>query len=130
MDLDIRGKRALIFGASRGVGGAVVRALAVEGADVAVCARKEWAARKLASEAKENSGVKAAGYGIDARSTDDLVSHTGRRLPLPSPRRISRHLFTKQPREWILRNDYRNQHIGPKGPPHKVNSVDDPIFQD
>ena len=52
----------------------LVRALAVEGADVAVCARKEWAARKLASEAKENSGVKAAGYGIDARSTDDLVS--------------------------------------------------------
>lgn len=76
MNLGIQGKRALIFGGSRGVGRAVAMALAAEGVDVAVCARKEWAARKVASEAVAASGIKAAGYGIDAwdePSAVDLV---------------------------------------------------------
>jgi len=66
MDLGIKGRRALVFGGSKGIGRAVAGALAAEGAEVAVCARKEWAARKVASEAAENSGVRARGYGIDA----------------------------------------------------------------
>ncbi len=78
MDLGIKGRRALIYGGSRGIGRAVAGALAAEGADVAVCARKEWAAQKVASEAAENSGVRAKGYKIDAwdePSTRTLVSH-------------------------------------------------------
>lgn len=66
MDLGIKGRRALIFGGSRGIGRAVAGALAAEGAEVAVCARKEWAAKKVASEATEKSGVRAKGYKIDA----------------------------------------------------------------
>lgn len=66
MDLGIKGKSALVFGGSRGIGRAVAGALAVEGANVAVCARKEWAARKVASEAAERGGVEAAGYPLDA----------------------------------------------------------------
>ncbi|MBI4305434.1 MAG: SDR family oxidoreductase [Chloroflexi bacterium] len=54
MDLEIRGKRALVTGASRGIGKAIARALAVEGCDVAICARNraplEASARELASE--------------------------------------------------------------------------------
>lgn len=78
MDLGIKGRRALIFGGSRSIGRAVVGALATEGADVAVCARKEWAAQKVAAEAAENSGVRAAGYKINAwdeTSTISLISH-------------------------------------------------------
>ncbi len=62
MDLGINGRRALIFGGSRGIGRAVAGALAVQ---------------KVASEATESSGVRAAGYRIDAwdePSTAALVS--------------------------------------------------------
>ena len=74
MDLRISGKRALVFGGSRGVGRAVARALAANGVDVAVCARKEWAARKVAAEAAENSGVRAIGYKMDAWDAQSTVS--------------------------------------------------------
>ena len=66
MDLGIKGKSALVFGGSRGIGRAVAGALAAEGANVAVCARKEWAARKVAAEAAERGRVKAVGYPLDA----------------------------------------------------------------
>ena len=65
MDLGIRGRRALIFGGSRGVGRAVAGALAAEGVHLAVCARKEWAARRVAAEAAASGGVEAAGYPLD-----------------------------------------------------------------
>ncbi len=66
MDLGIKGKSALVFGGSRGIGRAVAGALAAEGANVAVCARKEWAARKVAAEAAAAGRVKAVGYRLDA----------------------------------------------------------------
>ena len=81
MDLGIRGRSALIWGGSRGVGRAVSAALAAEGANVAVCARKRWAAEQVAREAAEDHGVRAAGYGIDApdeQSTVELVGHIAR----------------------------------------------------
>ena len=65
MDLAIKGRRALIFGGSRGVGRAVAGALAAEGVHLAVCARKGWAARKVAAEAAASGGVEAAGYPLD-----------------------------------------------------------------
>ena len=74
MDLGIKGRRALIYGGSRGIGRAVAGALAAEGADVAVCARKEWAAQKVASEAADKNGVKAKGYRIDAWDEPSTVA--------------------------------------------------------
>lgn len=65
MDLGIRGRNALVFGGSRGIGRAVAEVLASEGANVAVCARKEWAAQRVAAEAAEQ-GVKALGYPLEA----------------------------------------------------------------
>ena len=74
MDLGIRYGRALIYGGSRGIGRAVAEALAAEGTDVAVCARKEWAAQKVASEATKNSGVRATGYRINAWDEPSTVT--------------------------------------------------------
>ncbi len=74
MDLGIKGKSALVFGGSRGIGRAVAGTLAAEGANVAVCARKEWAARKVADEAAEGGGVKAAGYPLDAWDEPSAVT--------------------------------------------------------
>lgn len=81
MDLGIKNRSALIWGGSRGVGRAVSAALAAEGANVAVCARKRRAAEQVAREAVEDYGVRAAGYGIgtlDERSTVELVGRITR----------------------------------------------------
>jgi 3-oxoacyl-[acyl-carrier protein] reductase len=39
MDLKLKGKKAIVIGASRGIGLAIAKALAAEGASVAICAR-------------------------------------------------------------------------------------------
>ncbi len=74
MDLGIEGRSALVFGGSRGVGRAVAAVLAAEGANVAVCARKEWAARRVAAEAAEGSRVRTAGYPLDAWDEPSAVA--------------------------------------------------------
>ena len=38
MDFGLRGRNALVFGGTRGIGRAIANTLAVEGADVAICA--------------------------------------------------------------------------------------------
>src|SRR5260370_41195475 len=54
MDLRLQGKHAIVTGGSRGIGKAIARELAREGADVAIGARKkgglEATARELAAE--------------------------------------------------------------------------------
>jgi 3-oxoacyl-[acyl-carrier protein] reductase len=50
MDLGLQGRRALVMGGSRGLGRAVAKALAAEGARVAICARD---AGRVASTAAE-----------------------------------------------------------------------------
>jgi NAD(P)-dependent dehydrogenase (short-subunit alcohol dehydrogenase family) len=68
MDLKLSGKKALIVGGSRGIGKAIARQLALEGADCTICSRNESslkaAAEELAQETKRNI------YPITADITD------------------------------------------------------------
>jgi NAD(P)-dependent dehydrogenase (short-subunit alcohol dehydrogenase family) len=56
MDLQLKGKRALVTGGSRGIGKAAARVLAQEGADVALLARTEPALRSAAAELAHATG--------------------------------------------------------------------------
>jgi len=78
MDLELTGRRALVTGGSRGIGLAVARALAAEGADVALVARGEEALRGAAADVARASGrtviAAPADTGDDA-SVAAMVGH-------------------------------------------------------
>ncbi|MCR4406170.1 MAG: SDR family oxidoreductase [Anaerolineae bacterium] len=59
MDLGLKGKVALVTGASRGIGKACAQVLAEEGCDVAICARGKEALEKAAKEIKGGGRVLA-----------------------------------------------------------------------
>ncbi len=82
MDLELRGKIALVTGASRGIGRAIALALADEGCDVALVAR---GAERLQEAAREVSGrgVRAAAIVADvtlAADVERMVRETIERL--------------------------------------------------
>jgi 3-oxoacyl-[acyl-carrier protein] reductase len=64
LKIDLTGRRALVAGASRGIGLAIARCLANAGADVAICARQ---AAPLESAA---SSLKTFGHRVSARPCD------------------------------------------------------------
>ena len=57
MDLGIRGRKALLGGASRGLGNACAVALAREGVDVTIVARKRAALEKTGAEIAAATGM-------------------------------------------------------------------------
>ena len=58
MDLQIEGRKALVTGASKGIGKAAARQLALEGCDVAICARSEGPLKEAAAEISAETGRK------------------------------------------------------------------------
>jgi len=61
MDLGLKGKKAIVTGASRGIGRAIAVTLAAEGCDVAICARGQAGV----DEAVAAIGGKAFGAAVD-----------------------------------------------------------------
>ncbi len=72
MDLELTGKRALVTGGSRGIGKAIARVLAAEGADVALLARDEQVLRAAAAELAAESGRKVVGVRADTTSDEQV----------------------------------------------------------
>lgn len=71
MDLGLEGKAALVTGASKGLGKAIVLELAGEGANVAFCARGAEALGETAEEVR-GLGVKAVAIEADCARAEDI----------------------------------------------------------
>lgn len=65
MDLGLTGQVAFVTAASRGLGFAVARALALEGCRVAICARGEEGVARAAARLRGEAGVDVAGIPAD-----------------------------------------------------------------
>src|SRR5919202_974952 len=74
MDLDLKGKAAIVTGGSRGIGKAIARALADEGVDVAIVARSAEALQQTAAELAEATGRTVVPIVADT-GNDESVKH-------------------------------------------------------
>ena len=72
MDLGLTGKSALVTGGSRGIGKAIARELAREGASVAVCGRNEDTIGASAAELAQETGGRVVGFRADTGDADDV----------------------------------------------------------
>lgn len=82
MDLGLKGKKALITGATRGIGRAIAETLAAEGADLAICARNPDQVAEAVAALKKN-GVNVIGGVVDIADGDALkewVAEAGKAL--------------------------------------------------
>jgi len=65
MDLNLNGKTALVTGGSEGIGKGIARALAKEGVDVAICARRKEPLEQAAAEITKETGRKIVAIACD-----------------------------------------------------------------
>ncbi|MBI1186056.1 MAG: SDR family oxidoreductase [Alphaproteobacteria bacterium] len=65
MDLQLKGKAALVTGATRGIGRAIAERLAQEGCDVALCARSPEAVQSAADAIAAAHGVRTFAAAVD-----------------------------------------------------------------
>jgi len=82
MDLGLKGKKAVVTGATRGIGRAIAETLAAEGADVAICARDADAVKTAVAELSTR-GVAAHGGAVDIADGGALrawIAEAGRAL--------------------------------------------------
>lgn len=80
MDLGLKGKVALVAGASKGLGYAVARALALEGAQVSISSRDEAAITAAAQQIEKETGSRVAAMAVDVRDAGAIerwFAHAG-----------------------------------------------------
>ena len=73
MDLSLAGRTALVGGASQGIGYAIARLLAAEGARVAMVARKEEPLDAAARQVAGETGSETCAIAADIRRADDCT---------------------------------------------------------
>ena len=71
MDLGLKGKKAIISGASKGLGKAAAMSLAREGVDVTILSRTKESIEAAAAEIAEATGVNATGVAGDFNKAED-----------------------------------------------------------
>lgn len=82
MDLALKGKRALVTGASRGIGRAIAATLAGEGVDLAICARGRHGLEETATSLRA-LGTRVVATAVDVHESGALggwVSEAGAEL--------------------------------------------------
>jgi len=73
MDLSLKGRVALVGGASQGIGHAIARLLAAEGAAVAIVARRSEPLEAAAQAIRDESGATVLPIAADIRRADDCA---------------------------------------------------------
>jgi 3-oxoacyl-[acyl-carrier protein] reductase len=82
MDLGLKGKKAIVCAASKGLGRGCAEALAAEGVDLVICARTKADIESAAAEIAKKHGVKVTGLACD------VTTEAGRKMVLdacPNP---------------------------------------------
>ena len=74
MDLGLRGKHALVTGASKGIGAAIAEVLAEEGCHVRLAARSADALERLGERLRATHHVEARAHVADLRKREDVES--------------------------------------------------------
>ena len=73
MDLGLKGKVAIVGGASMGIGYGIARTLAAEGASVVITARREPGLAKAAETIRNETGAEVLSIAADCRRADDCA---------------------------------------------------------
>jgi len=74
MDLMLKGKVAIVGGASKGLGRACAQVLAEEGANVAICSRSQADIEKAAQEIRNSTGVEVLAVAGDLERNETISS--------------------------------------------------------
>ncbi len=111
MDLMLKGKVAIVGGASKGLGRACAEALAGEGANIVMCSRSSPDLEKAAEEIRNATGVQVLPFAGDLDRHETIrESHRCGGRQIRAPRRARQQFRRPSPR---LRAEQRRRSSGP-----------------